>query len=312
MSPIPPFLKTGDTVGITCPAGYMCLPDIQPAVDALIRWGYQVRIGKTIDAQDNTFAGDDALRASDLQDLLDDDQVRAILFARGGYGTVRIIDRVNFNRFYLRPKWLIGYSDITVLHCHVQTQMHIPTVHAEMCIDLKYSTTDLSAITVQQALCGDPLSYSFPAHPLNRPGSSAGLLVGGNLSLVVSVTGSASELETYGKILFLEDVDEYLYNIDRMMYTLKRSGKLAHLSGLVVGGMTRTREDPNDVPFGHEPYDIILDTVREYDYPVCFGFPAGHEAENYALRLGLPYRLTVAAVSCGLAEISGIPGGTPG
>jgi muramoyltetrapeptide carboxypeptidase len=308
---IPPYLKTGDTIGITCPAGFMCRPDIQPAVDALQRWGYEVRVGFSVDAQDHTFAGTDDMRAADLQQMLDDDGIRAILFARGGYGTVRIIDRINFNRFYLKPKWLIGYSDITVLHCHIHTQMHIPTVHAEMCIDLKYGTSDASAITVQKALCGDLLSYKFGTDSLNRQGASAGLLVGGNLSLVVSVNGSASDLDTYGKILFLEDVDEYLYNIDRMMYTLKRSGKLSHLAGLVIGGFTRTKDEPDDVPYGHTPYQIIAEAVKEYDYPVCFGFPAGHETENYALRLGMPHRLVSATSSCILEEVSLRPGGTP-
>lgn len=298
---IPPYLQPGDTLGITCPAGYMCRPDFQPAMDALQSWGYQVKLGNTIDAQAGTFAGTDELRAADLQNMLDDDQVNAILFGRGGYGTVRIIDRINFNRFYLKPKWLVGYSDITVLHSHIHTQMHIPTMHAEMCIDLEYGTTDVSALSVRRALSGEKLSYDINPDALNRTGSSIGLLVGGNLSLLASVTGSASDLETYGKILFIEDVDEYLYNIDRMMYTLKRSGKLAHLAGLVVGGFTRTKDDLP--PFGQTPAEIIYDKVKEYGFPLCFGFPAGHETENYTLKLGMVHRLTVGPDLCNLEEL---------
>jgi len=302
MSIIPPYLKPGDTIGITCPAGYMCRPDIQPAMDLLQSWGYRVRVGNTIDAQDYTFAGSDDQRAADLQDMLDDDGINAILFGRGGYGTVRIIDRINFNRFYLKPKWLVGYSDITVLHSHIQTQMHIPTLHAEMCIDLLYGTLDQSALSLQRALTGEKLSYQFAPHPLNRIGQSIGLLVGGNLSLLVSVTGSASELGTYGKILFIEDVDEYLYNIDRMMYTLARAAKLDHLSGLVVGGFTRTKEDET-IPFGQTPEEIIADKLKSSGYPVCFGFPAGHQPDNYALKLGMPYRLSAGMDKCTLEEI---------
>lgn len=303
MTLIPPYLTPGDTVGITCPAGHFCLDEVQPAVEALQRWGYQVKIGKTVGEQLNQFAGTDEERAADLQEMLDDPGIKAILFGRGGYGTVRIIDRINFNKFYLHPKWLCGYSDITVLHSHIQTQMHIPTMHCEMCIDLKYGNDDESAHTIQRALAGEKLSYSPAPHDLNREGHGRGILVGGNLSILSSLLDSASDLDTYGRILFIEEVHEYLYNIDRMMYALKRSGKLNFLAGLVIGGITRSRDD-DKIPFGQEPYEIIADKVKEFDYPVCFGFPAGHEAENYALKLGLPYRLKVRANACLLEEIA--------
>lgn len=301
MTIIPPYLQPGDTVGITCPAGYFCTDEVQPAVQALMNWGYRVKIGKTVGEQDNQFAGTDDERAADLQDMLDDDQVKAILFGRGGYGTVRIIDRINFNKFYLHPKWLCGYSDITVLHSHIQTQLHIPTLHGEMCIDLKYGNDDASAHFIQKAFSGESLSYEVEPHELNRPGAAQGILTGGNLSILASLTGSASDIDTYGKILFLEEVHEYLYNIDRMMFTLKRSGKLNHLAGLVVGGITRSKED-DQVPFGQTPYEIILDKVKEFNYPVCFGFPAGHEAENYVLKLGVVQQLTVGTDGCVLKE----------
>src|SRR5690348_16352509 len=156
---IPPALQPGDTVGITCPAGYFCLDDVQPAVDALQRWGYRVKLGRTIDGQYYTYSGTDTQRIADLQDMLDDPGIKTILFGRGGYGCIRIIDRINFNRFYLKPKWLCGYSDITVIHSFVHTQLHIPTLHSEMCIDLKYGTTDRSAESIRRALRGDKLDY---------------------------------------------------------------------------------------------------------------------------------------------------------
>ncbi len=288
---IPSFLKPGDTVGITCPAGYFCLADAQPAIEALQRWGYRVKVGRTVDDQYYQFAGTDEERIDDLQDMLDDPDVDLILFGRGGYGTIRIIDRIDFSTFSRRPKWLCGYSDITVIHSFVHTQLHIPTMHCEMCIDLKYGTRDRSAATIQQAFRGSPLIYNTNSHPLNRHGQSEGILVGGNLSLLAEMVCSDSDLDTEGKILFLEDVHEYLYRIDSKMWTMKRSGKLAALKGLVIGGFTRMKED--EIPFGQTAYEIIYDKVKEYDYPVCFGFPAGHQYDNFTLRLGMFHKFSV-------------------
>lgn len=299
---IPPYLKPGDTIGITCPAGYFCLDDVLPAVAAIQRWGYLVKLGKTIDGQYYTYSGTDEARLEDLQAMLDDPGINAILFGRGGYGTIRLIDRVNFSSFYLRPKWLCGYSDITILHSFVQTQMHIPTLHCEMCIDLKYGSTDASADTIRRAFRGDRLSYDVSPHPWNRSGAAAGILVGGSLSLLAGMLESSSDLDTDGKILFIEDVHEYLYRIDGMMWALKRSGKLAFLAGLVVGGMTRIRTDEGDIPFGQTAYEIIREKVSEYHYPVCFGFPAGHQFDNFALRLGMVHRLTISGDLCRLEE----------
>lgn len=299
---IPPFLQPGDTVGITCPAGYFTSEDVQPAVEALQRWGYRVRLGSTVDGQYYTYSGTDEQRRADLQDMLDDPEVKAVLFGRGGYGCIRIIDRVDFNGFYRRPKWLCGYSDITVIHSWVHSQLHIPTLHCEMCIDLKYGTTDRSAESIRHALRGDRLDYRVDGHPLNRYGRAEGILVGGNLSLLTMMTGSCSALDTDGKILFIEDVHEYFYQIDGMLWTLKRAGKLAFLAGLVVGGFTHIRQDAGDPPFGESAQEIILEKVREYDFPVCFGFPAGHEFDNFALRLGMVHRLSVSREGCRLAE----------
>lgn len=301
---IPPYLKPGDTIGITCPAGYFCLDDVQPAKSALELWGYKVKLGKTVGGQYYTYSGTDEERAADLQDMLDDPGIKTILFGRGGYGCIRIIDRINFNQFYLHPKWLCGYSDITVIHSFVQAQLHIPTLHAEMCIDLKYGTTDESAMTIQRAFRGDKLSYTVDGNVLNKKGWGEGLLIGGNLSLLVAQIGSDADLDTDGKILFIEDVHEYLYQIDSMMWTLKRAGKLAFLAGLAVGGMTRIQQDITDPPFGQTAYEIISDKVKEYNYPVCFGFPAGHEFNNFAVRLGMIHRLSITGNHAILEEIS--------
>lgn len=290
---IPPYLQPGDTIGITCPAGAFCLDDVKPAMEALELWGYRVKLGKTIDGQYYQYSGTDEERTADFQEMLDDPEIKAILFGRGGYGTIRIIDRIDFNQFYLRPKWLCGYSDITVIHSYVQSQMHIPTLHCEMCIDLKYGTTDASALTIQQAFRGDKLTYRVETHPMNRKGETSGILVGGNLSLLAAMTGSSSDLDTDGKILFIEDVHEYPYHIDSMMWTLKRSGKLARLAGLVVGGFTRLKRDTEDIPFGQTAYEIIHDKVKEYPYPVCYGFPAGHQFDNFSLRLGMLHHFKV-------------------
>lgn len=299
---VPPYLKPGDLVGITCPAGYFCIDDAANAVEALEKWGYRVKFGKTVGPQYYTYSDTDAARAADLQNMLDDREIKAILFGRGGYGTIRIIDVLDFNRFYRMPKWLCGYSDITVVHSFVQSQLHIPTLHCEMCIDLKYGNADASADTIRRALRGDKLSYSVDAHAMSRPGTCKGLLVGGNLSLLAAMVGSSSDLNMDGKILFIEDVHEYLYRLDEMLWTLKRAGKLDRLAGLVVGGFTRLKYDPEDPPFGEEIQEIIFDKVRDTHFPVCFGFPAGHQFDNFSLRLGLPHRLRVTTEGSLLQE----------
>lgn len=302
---VPPYLQPGDTIGITCPAGAFCLDEVKPAADALELWGYKVKLGRTVDRQYYQYSGTDEERAADLQEMLDDAGIKAILFGRGGYGSIRIVDQLDFNRFYLYPKWLCGYSDITVIHSYVQAQMHIPTLHCEMAIDLKYGTTDASAMTIRNALQGNPQAYRTEAHALNRTGKATGTLVGGNLSLLAGMVGSPSDLDTDGKILFLEDVREYLYHIDSLMWTLKRAGKLAFLAGLAVGGFTRIRQDPGDIPFGQTAYEIIYDKVKEYAYPVCFGFPAGHQYDNFALRLGMVYELAVDEYGSRLRDLPG-------
>ncbi len=288
---IPPYLKAGDTVGITCPAGYFSIEDVQHAKEALEQWGYKVKLGATLGNQYFQYAGTDKERAADFQRMLDDPEVQLILFGRGGYGTIRIIDQIDFSYFQQHPKWLCGYSDLTVIHSFVHTQFQLPTMHCEMCIDLKYGTQDRAAETIKRSFKGRPIDYKSEIHRLNRKGEIQGILIGGNLSLIAEMIGSDSDLDTDGKILFLEDVHEYLYKIDSMMWTLKRAGKLSHLKGLVIGGFTRMKEE--DIPFGETAYEIIYEKVKDFDYPICFDFPAGHRFDNYTLRLGMPYVLTV-------------------
>ncbi len=287
----PPFLKKGDKIGIISPARKVSKEDVQPAVELFNNWGLGVVFGKNLFHQDNQFSGTDAERAEDLQTMLDDASVKAIISARGGYGTLRIIDRIDFSKFKKHPKWIVGYSDITVLHSHIHT-FGIETLHATMPINfIKHAeATD----TIRKALFGEKLAYKIESHPLNKilfPATIQGDVVGGNLSLLYALTGSFSDINTNGKILFIEDLDEYLYHIDRMMLSLKRSGKLAHLKALIVGGMTDMKD--NTIPFGKTAEEIILDTVKEYNYPVVFGFPAGHIDKNFAIYFGKRVRLTL-------------------
>jgi len=226
-----------------------------------------------------------------MQQMLDDDSIRAIVCSRGGYGTVRIIDRLDFTRFRQNPKWIVGYSDITVLHAHIHQLFGIETIHATMPINIRNEKKDETLKTLMLALSGGPVAYSYPKTPLSREGSAEGLLVGGNLSILYNLMGTGSELDTTGKILFLEEVDEFLYHIDRMMVNLNRAGKLAKLKGLIVGGMSKMND--NAIPFGKNANEIIADAVREYKFPVCFDFPAGHLDTNLALIMGRNIHLRV-------------------
>ena len=277
----PPLLKKADKIGIIAPARKISLPEIQFAIDTFKSWGLEVVLSKNIFKEDHQFSGTDEERCSDLQTMLDDDSIRAIISARGGYGTLRIIDKLDFLKFKKHPKWIIGYSDITVLHSHIHN-FGIETVHGLMCINFPKSAGAVE--TLHKILFGEKLSYSFEKHGLNRKGKCEGEVVGGNLSLLYALAGSKSDISTKGKILFIEDLDEYLYHIDRMMLNLNRSGKLSDLAGLIVGGMTDMKD--NQVPFGKTAEEIILDAVKDFKFPVCFNFPAGHIENNYAIPLG--------------------------
>lgn len=279
---IPPYLKKGDKVAITCPAKK--LPhEITDAVNLLQSWGLEVVLGETVYASHNQFAGDDELRTNDFQKFIDDDSIKAIFAARGGYGTIRIIDSINFSPLINNPKWIIGFSDITVLHCHIQANYKIPSVHGQMPITIPDGTKP-SIESLRKALFGQKVEYDLPVCAQNLQGESTGILIGGNLTLMVMMAGSVSDVDYTDKILFLEDVGEYLYSIDRMMWNLKRSGKLALIKGLIVGGFTDLKD--NDIPFGQTIEEIIVKHVEEYNYPVCFNFPAGHIPDNHSLILG--------------------------
>lgn len=284
----PPCLQKGDKIGIVACARKISKEELEPAVDLLTSWGLEVVLGKNIFRAEHQFSGSDDQRAADLQSMLDDPAVKAVISARGGYGTVRIIDKLDFTAFKKQPKWIIGYSDITVLHSHVHN-FGIKTLHATMPINFAKNAEAIE--TLRKALFGEALRYEGGSHSLNRKGNAEAELVGGNLSLLYALTGSVSDINTNGKILFIEDLDEYLYHIDRMMINLKRSGKLSHLAGLIVGGMSDMKD--NAVPFGKTAEEIILDAVKEYDYPVCFGFPAGHIDRNLALVLGGKVKMEV-------------------
>jgi muramoyltetrapeptide carboxypeptidase len=285
----PPFLKQGNTIGIVAPARKVSAEELAPAIKVLENWGLKIKTGKNIFSIQNQFAGSDAQRIADYQDMLDDTEVKAIIAARGGYGSVRIIDELNFSCFKKNPKWIIGYSDVTVMHSHIHTNIGIETLHATMPISFNKDAESLALL--KKALFGEELSYSISSTPLNRKGESKGVLVGGNLSLLYALAVTPSDIDTKGKILFLEDLDEYLYHIDRMMMQLKRSGKLSGLKGLVIGDLSDMKD--NTIPFGKTAEEIILDAVKEYNYPVCFGFPAGHGIKNYPLYLGREVELSV-------------------
>ncbi len=304
---IPPYLKPGDTIGITCPAGFMTLEEIQPAVQTMKSWGFNLRIGSTVGKRDFTFGGTDAERLADLQQMLDDRSIQAIMCARGGYGSVRIIDMIDWKHFVEQPKWIIGFSDITVIHAQLNHQFHIASIHSKMCNSFPDGVSQVekgqidSILSIRDALTGNPIIYPVVYDPANRVGSGTGILAGGNLKTIESLAGSVSDLITDGTILFLEDTGEYLYSIDRMFYNLKRTGKLNNLSGLLIGSIRVKPDDPGD-EFGKSIYNIVLDHVAEYKYPVCFNFPVGHVKTNYALKCGVRHALHIDSKSVSFIE----------
>jgi len=289
----PAYLKNGDSIGLVCPAGYMAMEKAQACINTLYEWGYNVKIGKTVGSDSSGyFSGSDEERLNDFQQMLDDDEVKAVLCARGGYGMGRIIDKISFKKFEKQPKWVIGYSDITVLLSHVYSNYYISTMHAPMAGAFNYEpATNEFILSLKHALEGRKIKYQSAVHEFNRKGEAIGELIGGNLALLTHLLGTDSDIKTRGRILFIEDVGEYLYNIDRMMYQLKRSGKLAKIAGLVVGRFTDIKD--TERPFGQTAYETIRNIVKEYDYPVCFGFPVSHEKENYALKIGVGYKLKI-------------------
>jgi len=286
----PEFLKKGDTVAIVCPAGHY-EGAIEPAVKLLTDWGLRVEVGETVSARFHRFAGTDERRAADLQQALDSPRIRAVFAGRGGYGTVRVIDRIDFSAFRENPKWLVGFSDITVLHSHVHNRLGIATLHGPMPKTFAESTP-AALESLKNALFGRKMSHRYEQSVFpNRPGTGAGQLIGGNLAILHSLIGSPSDGSFDGKILFIEETGEQLYTIDRMLWTLKRAKKLDRLQGLLVGGFTEIQ--PGSPPFGQRFEEIIFEKVREFDYPVAFHYPAGHLADNHSLVLGKMATLNV-------------------
>ena len=305
---IPPYLKAGDTIGITCPAGFMEPEELAPALAILKDWGFLVRIGFTVGRKDFSFGGTDTERAEDLQQMMDDPGISAIMCARGGYGVVRIIDRLDFRKFVARPKWIIGFSDVTVLHAHLNHNYGIASIHSKMCNSFPPSLATIppeqrdSILSIRTVLGGGRPVYPVLYDAGNKAGSGRGMLTGGNLKMIETLAGTGSDLRTDGMILFLEDTGEYLYSIDRMFYNLKRTGKLKNLAGLIVGGFKIKADDAGD-EFGRSIYNIVLDQVSEYKYPVCFNFPVGHQLANYALKCGVVHELNINAGRVSLKEI---------
>ena len=289
----PPYLKPGDVIGLTCPAGYMSLEKVQTCIETLNRWGYGVKTGKTIGNDNGTyFSATDKDRLADFQQLLDDDSVRAILCARGGFGLSRIVDDLRFKSFKKRPKWIIGFSDVTVLHSHIYTNFGIATLHAPMAAAFnEEGYTNPYILSLKAALEGKKAKYEHVTHTFNHTGTAIGEVIGGNLTLITHLIGTASEMSTRGKILFLEDIGEYLYNIDRMFWQLRRSGKLQRLAGLIIGGFTDSKD--TERPFGKTAQEIIHEHTRHFKFPVAFDFPVSHSKENYAIKHGVGYKLRV-------------------
>jgi muramoyltetrapeptide carboxypeptidase len=303
----PPYLKKGDLIGITAPAGYITLEEIQPAIQLIENWGYKIKIGETIGKKDFTFGGTDAERTDDFQQMLDDPQIKAILCARGGYGIVRIIDYLKWDKFKLKPKWIIGFSDATVFHSHLNRAYNIASIHSKMCNSFPDDWSQAEPIQIEtiesihKSLAGEKMKYTAEPNQQNKQGIAEGALIGGNLKMLETLTGTISDINTTGKILFVEDTGEYMYNVDRMFWNLKRTGKLSQLKGLIIGGF-KIKVDEGDEDFGRTLQDIVLEKIKSYKYPVCFDFPVGHQKNNFALKCGVKHKLVVKADEVFLEE----------
>ncbi len=302
MIKIPPYLKKGDTIAITCPAGYMAKEKAQACIETLQQWGYIVLVGKTLGSDSaNYFSATDEQRLNELQAMLDDTCLQAILCGRGGYGISRIIDQLDFKVFRKKPKWIIGFSDITLLHAHIFSTCKIASIHAPMAAAFNDGGAGNEyVLSLKKMLIGKKNRYSCAINKLNQQGVAEGELVGGNLTLLAHSIGTPSAFKTANKLLFIEDIGEYIYGIDRMFYQLKRSGKLNNLAGLIIGGFTDMKD--TERPFGKTVYEAINDIVQPYSYPVCFNFPVRHGTENVALKVGGSYQLRVGKKEVVLVE----------
>jgi len=297
----PPYLKKGDAIGIVAPARKVKQEELEFA----IRWweekGFRIILGKYLFAEDHQYAGTDEMRIKDFQNMLNNSDIKAVFCARGGYGTLRIIDKLEFLGFNLEPKWICGFSDVTVLHSHINKICEVATIHSTMPISMNGNNL-INLETLYQTLTGDAPIYKCKPHSLNKIGKCTGELVGGNLSLLYALSNSISDINTDQKILFIEDVDEYLYHIDRMMLQLKRAGKLKNIAGLLVGSFIKMRD--NEIAFGNTFEQIIREHCEEYSFPIAFNFPAGHDEINVAMKFGASYLLTVESTKTILKWVS--------
>lgn len=300
----PPFLKKNATIGITCAAGFMELSTAETCIQTLKEWGYIVIVGKTVggDSQ-NYFSAPDDVRLNELQSMLDDENIQCILFGRGGYGMGRIIDQLSFKKFKKNPKWLIGFSDVTLLHQHVFSNFNIATIHSPMASAFNDENAAPYISMLKDLVSGKKLKYTVASHPMNQTGKAKGVLTGGNLSMLCNATGTPSALKTKDRILFLEDVGEYTYNIDRMLYHLKRSGAFKNIKGLIFGGFTDMKDTTR--PFGSSVDDVLKNIAKDLDCPVCFHFPVGHNADNAPLIVGGTYQFNVDKNGVTLSEVRG-------
>ena len=290
----PNYLKAGDSIAIVAPAGILIDKEesIEKAKKLAESWGLKVFIGEHVFTQNNHFSGTDDERASDFQKALDNPRIRAVWCARGGYGSVRILDKLDFSKFILNPKWIIGFSDITAFHSHIHN-LGLETIHAMMGSSLVFDDKETieSIKTFKKALFGEELKYTITSSINNRKGIGEGLLVGGNLSILQSMLGSNSQINTHKKILFIEEIGEYKYHIDRMLQTLKRAGYFNQCNGLIIGDISNIKK--NTTVWGSSIEQLILEVVADYDFPVLFNFPAGHETDNRALILGRTIKMNV-------------------
>ena len=279
---IPPFLKAGDTVALVCTARKFFPEDAKPAIELLESWGLKAKLGNTIGLDNYQLGGTDTERTADFQAQLDDENVKAIWCARGGYGTVRIIDSLDFTKFKKQPKWIMGFSDVTVLHSQLNLE-RVASLHAIMPFTVPNAPEEVKE-TLRKAFFGETISYTIPSKSYDIKGIASGELVGGNISILYSLLGSKSAIDTKDKILFIEDLDEYLYHIDRMLYNLKRNGYFEHVKGIIVGSMTDMHD--NEIPFGQNEVQIITEIAKDFSIPIAFQFPAGHQSDNRTLILG--------------------------
>lgn len=281
------YLKPNSTIAIAATARHIDSDAINNAIKIFENWGLKVLLSNALYAQENAFAGSTTIRANAFQELIDNDEVDAIIIARGGYGTVKIIDKLNFDKFIIKPKIIAGFSDVTVLHSHIHKNFNIATLHSCMPITMQGKYYNEQSInSLHNVLFGGKISYQFEQHLLNNNENVSGEIIGGNLSVLYSLLGSNSDMDFDNKILFIEDIGEYYYHIDRMMQALKRANKLSKLKALIVGGMNDMNENASPFAFNHNCYEIIKETVSQYNYPVFFNFPAGHENLNLTIWLG--------------------------